>query len=226
MALRLWWRLFQLCGIGLETAGPLIAVAHGERNAVHETVVFALGGKQAHIVGNSAQKRIQPFIVGLGEIAEDIVMHEFLRTRMADAKPHAAIILAAGEGLHMRVDGFDAVMTAGAAAGLDAQLARNEVEFVIDHDEIGRCQLVEAHGFADGLTRKVHKSLRLDQQHFFAVDHTVGNLGLKLLLPVGKAMAAEYFIRRHETDIVPVMRIFGARIAKTCNEQHGSEPLL
>jgi hypothetical protein len=25
---------------------------------------------------------------------------------------------------------------------------------------------------------------------------------------------------------VPVMRIFGARIAKTCNEQHGSEPLL
>ncbi len=34
-------------------------------------------------------------------------------------------------------------------------------------------------------------------------------------------MAAEYFIRRHETDIVPVMRILGTRIAKTCDEQHG-----
>jgi hypothetical protein len=38
-------------------------------------------------------------------------------------------------------------------------------------------------------------------------------------------MAAEYFIHRHETDIVSVMRILGAGIAKSCDEQHGSEPL-
>src|SRR5690606_21663013 len=113
----------------------------------------------------------------------------------------------------------------GAAVGLDAQLARNEIEFVIDDDEIGGRQLVEAHGLADGLAGKVHEGLRLDQQHLLAVNHAIGNLGLKLLLPVGKAMAAEYFIRRHETDIMPVMHIFGARIAKTCDEQHGSEPL-
>ena len=112
-------------------------------------------------------------------------------------------------------------MATGAAAGLDAQLARNKVQFVIDHDQIGRLQLVEAHGLADGLAGKIHEGLRLDQQHFFTVDHAVGDLGLKFFLPVGKAMAAEYFIRRHKTDIMPVMRIFGARIAKTCDKQHG-----
>jgi hypothetical protein len=33
-------------------------------------------------------------------------------------------------------------------------------------------------------------------------------------------MAAMYFIGRHETDIVPVCSILGARIAKTCDKQH------
>ena len=61
-------------------------------------------------------------MVGFGKIAQDIVQYQLFRAGMADAEADAAVVLAA-----MRVDGPDAIMPAGAAAGFDAQLAGEEV---------------------------------------------------------------------------------------------------
>src|SRR5690606_4517392 len=123
----------------------------------------------------------------------------------------------------MCINRLDAIMPTRATACFYTKFSGCQIQFIINDDKVSRAELVKAHRFSDRLTGKIHESLRFDQNNLLAVDGAVGNLSLKLFLPVGKTMTAEYFIRRHETDIMPVLRIFGARIAKSCNEQHGKE---
>src|SRR5690606_29456934 len=134
---------------------------------------------------------------------------------MADADAHAPVVLAA-----MGIEGADAVVAPGAAAGLDAHLGGREVEFVIEDDQVGRGKLVKAHRLADRLAGQVHEGLRLDQQHLFAADATFGDQALELSRPGRKGMAAGYRVRRHEADIMPVVLVFRAGIAEACDQQH------
>ena len=101
-----------------------LATAHGKRDAVHEGRILAFGQKRG-VVGDGFDERIEPFRVGLGEIAQYMTVDARLVAGMADAETQPAIILAA-----MGVDGTDTVVAAGAATLLDAGLAGYQVEFV------------------------------------------------------------------------------------------------
>ena len=80
----------------------------------------------------AASRSLAIALVGL-EIAQHPVQHEVLVAGMADADAHAAIVVA-----EMGIDVADAVVAAGAAALLDADLARRQVELVVEHHDVGR----------------------------------------------------------------------------------------
>ncbi len=61
-------------------------------------------------------------------------------------------------------------MTAGAAAGLDAHFAGEEVKFVVDDDEVFQFQLEKPQRLADGLAGIVHEALGFEHDHPFAVQ--------------------------------------------------------
>src|SRR5690606_1544640 len=75
----------------------------------HETGVVATD-EQFRLFGERLEERVEPFGVDLGEIAEHMVGDEVLGAGVADADANAPVVLAA-----MRVEGLDAVMSAGTA---------------------------------------------------------------------------------------------------------------
>src|SRR5690606_34982873 len=143
---------------------------------------------------NGIEQRVEPFMVGLGEIAQDMAGHALLRAGVTDSDAYAPVLLAA-----MSVERSDAVVTACAATRFHAHLSGREIQFVVKDGQIGRRELVEAHCLADSLARKVHESLRLDQDDLLAANTPFRNQGIEFLRPRRKGMAAVNCIRRHET---------------------------
>ena len=91
---------------------------------------------------------LDPFALGLGEVAQHVAVHQLLDARMADAEAHAAIIVA-----DMGRDRAQAVVAGIAAAVLDAHLRRRQVDLVVQHDDVLGAELVEMRGLADRLAR-------------------------------------------------------------------------
>ena len=58
---------------------------------------------------------------------------------MADADAHADVVVA-----EMRCDRSQAVMAGAAAAGLHPHLAGHQIQLVMEDDDVGRVELVEA----------------------------------------------------------------------------------
>src|SRR5690606_23657354 len=137
-----------------------IVAPHSKGHFGHEAVIIALG-EIFYVIGNAVQHGLEPFRIGLGALTLDVVGDEFLDAWMADADARAAIFFAA-----MRVHRTDAIVAASAAARLYPDLSGLEVEFIVQHDDIARRQLVEAHGFADRLAGRVHECLWLEKQDF------------------------------------------------------------
>ena len=67
--------------------------------------------QHAGVVGDGVEQRLQPDLVGLGEIAEDVGHHRVLVAGVADAEPDAAVA-----GADLRIDRAEAVVAAVAAA--------------------------------------------------------------------------------------------------------------
>ena len=111
-------------------------------------------------------------------------------------------------------------MAGDAAAGLHPHLAGNKVELVVEHDDVGKIELVEAHRLADRAPRFVHEGLRLEQKHLLAPELAFGGETLEALAPGRKAMGRGDGIDRHEAHIVPVEGVFSARIAEADKELH------
>ena len=118
------------------------------------------------------------------------------------------------------VDGFDAIVPAMAAAGLEADLARQQIKFVIDDNKVCRRQLVKAHDFSDGFAGKIHEGLRFYQKDLLVTQLSLGDFSLEFSCPTGKGMAAGNCVRRHKADIVALFCVTGAGVAKACNKQH------
>ena len=108
-------------------AGRRELVAQGQRDPVHEAELSSPLASSPALSAMASSSSIQPFAVGLGEVAEHMAVHHFLDAGVADADAHAAIILA-----DMLVERADAVVAAGAAAGLDPHLAGRQVDLVIE----------------------------------------------------------------------------------------------
>ncbi len=136
---------------------------------------------------------------------------------MADAEAQAAIVAA-----DVAVDAADAVMAPRAAAQLDLDLARLEVDLVVDHDYLGfGFELIETHRFADRAAGFVHVGLGFQRQHLAALDPALGDAAGKARAPGPEAIAADDLVHRHEADVVAVVGMARARVAQADEQQHG-----
>ena len=115
-------------------------------------------------------------------------------------------------------------MPGQAAAASSPDLARGEVELVMEDDDVAGLELVEAHGFAHGAARCIHESLRASTAAPAPGQACLGNEPLEALAPVGEAVRGRDGIDRHEADIVTVESVSLFRIAEADKELHQSHP--
>src|SRR6516162_9204793 len=132
---------------------------------------------------------------------------------MTDTDPHPPII-----GPEESVDRAQAVMPGIAAAALDAQLARPQIDLVVDHDDFRRRDLEEPRRLGDRLAGIVHKGLRFQQQPALAADRRIGELALEPAAKARDPVPAGDRIDRHEADVVTIAAIAGAGIAEADEE--------
>ncbi len=137
---------------------------------------------------------------------------------MADAEPHAAILLAA-----MRVDRAQAVMAGRTATGLHLDAEGIEIELVMEGGQRRKIELVETQRFADRAAAVVHIRGGLEQEDAGGADTASGNPALEALLPRFETMGVGDRVHGHEADIMPVERIFRARIAEADPDLHDAE---
>ncbi len=123
----------RFCGFGGLFDFGLRAGRKGQ--LIHKLGVFTLH-QHGGVVGDGVEQRVEPCLVGLGEIAEHMTMHAVLVSRVADAEAQAAIFLAA-----MGVEGFQAVMATMSATGLDARAAGRQVQLIVNGDDVAGASL-------------------------------------------------------------------------------------
>ena len=83
-------------------------------------------------------------------------MDERLVPGMADAEPHAPVVVA-----DMGGDRAQAVVAGIAASSLQLELGRRQVDLVVKDVDVSFVDLEVAMGLADGLAAVVHVGLRL-----------------------------------------------------------------
>src|SRR3546814_8446200 len=135
---------------------------------------------------------------------------------MPDAAGHAAKVAAA----QMRLDAAQPVMAGMAAAALDPHLGGGKVDLVVEDDDLCGRELEEAERLADRAAGLVHEGHRLEQDNALPGDGSLGNVALEAGARSRKAMAADDLVRRHETDIVPVVPVFRPGVAEPYDQPH------
>ena len=177
-------------------------------NRIHEFAIV-IHGQMRCPVAQAAQKRIQPIVIGLGEIAQHISGHGILVPRMSDAQPHTFII-----GPHMRMKRPQPIVARMAAAHFYTAFAGGQVQFIMKHNDISRGNFVKPRGFANRLARKVHKGFWFQQQNFCGAQMAFAHAPLKFSAPRAKPMRIGDAIQRHEPDIMTVLRLFCTRVSQ------------
>ena len=129
-------------------------------------------------------------------------------------------------------DRFDAILPTRTAAHAQPQLARRQVEIVVDHDDLRRFDLIETGELPHGFAAQVHKSERFRQQHFLLLQ---GLNGVQVARQWQLAIFAYKTLRDHrpvlhfasvkgmtagqqfntlKADVVTVLRIFWTGVAQ------------
>jgi hypothetical protein len=173
-------------------------------------------GQLRRAVRDAAQHVVQPILIGLGEIGQDVSRHAILVARMPDPEAHAAIGLP-----DMLVDGAQPVVTGMPAALFHAHLAWCQVQFVMEYRHVTGRQLVEPHRLADRLAGQVHEGLGLQQKHLLGPELALAQRALKFPAKRGKPVIGRDAIKGHPADIVAVRGVFRAWIPKPDPELHG-----
>src|SRR6267378_2760223 len=176
---------------------------------------IAAGRQKARIVGDRLAQRRHPGAVVLGEIGQDIAVHQLLDAGVTDPEPDAAIVVA-----DMRGDRAQPVMAGNAAADLDAQLRRRQLKLVLEHGDLASAELEEVRGFLHRAPVIVHERRGLQQDHPLAIQRAFGGLALKAAAPWCKPMTPRDLVDGHKADIVPVTRVFRAGIAEANKKSH------
>ena len=138
---------------------------------------------------------------------------------MADAEAHAHVIVA-----DVGFDRAQSIVAGIAAAGFDLDLARRQIEFVMEDEDVCVFNFEKTLGFADRAAAFIHESFGLQQRDPLVADGAFTDEALKFFAPWGKAMCRRDAVERHETDVVAVACVFGARIAEAGEELHGPRP--
>ena len=129
-------------------------------------------------------------------------------TRMTDAEPHSAKILAA-----MLIDRAQAIVACMAAALLHFHFKRGKVQLVVKNGHLLNLEFEKAHCFADATTALIHIGRRLKENDLFRPQSPFLGPASKLFLDRAKAMHIGDNIKRHEPHIVAVHHIFRSRIS-------------
>src|SRR3989338_9801563 len=126
-------------------------------------------------------------------------------------------------GAEMRDDVFQAVMPTVSAAQLQARCAGLQIQIVMHHQNFRRLDPVELRQRADGSPADIHKGLRLEQQHFMAVQLTARGQTMKFCLVFeAQVLPACEFVHPAEADVMPGGFVFAPWVAQAGNQTYGS----
>src|SRR5271165_28793 len=125
--------------------------------------------KQGRGVRDRFANGFDPPGLRLGEVTQHVIMNERLVAGVADADPHALVVVA-----DMGADRAQSVMAGIAAADLYPDLGGREIEFVVNNEERACVELPEAQRFADAASGFVHEGLRLEQHDPNLADQPLG----------------------------------------------------
>ena len=190
-----------------------------QRHLVHEARVVAPG--QPFRFGRHRAEHVGEVVdLVLGVVAQDMAGDPLLVAGVADAQAHAAEIRP-----QVLVERAQPVVPGGAAALLDLDLERREVELVVEHGQRVHAELVEAQRLADRAAAFVHESRGLEQQDLLAANPAFLQPAEELLLDRAEAMDIGDGVRRHEAGVVPLHGVQGTGIAEADPELHGKTPL-
>ena len=108
------------------------------------------------------------------------------------------------------------VVTAGAAAGAQAQATERQVHVVHQHEQLGGAEAIPVEGGADRAAAVVHVGLRHQQPQALRPGANLGELTVQpgLVAEAHSAGTGEA-LQHHETHVVTGVGVFGPRIAKT-----------
>src|SRR5208283_148020 len=104
--------------------------------------------QQRRSVGHGATEGVHPAQFRLRKIAQHEIMHQRLVSGMADAEPHAPVVVA-----DMRADRAQIVVSGLSAADLHPDLGWRKIEFIVKDRERARVELVKAERLADAPAR-------------------------------------------------------------------------
>src|SRR5262245_51766436 len=143
--------------------------------------------------------------------------HRVLGAGVADADAHAGIVVA-----DMRAQRAQPVVPGIAAAGLDPELARRQVELVVEHVDVALLDLQVALGLGHRAAAVVHVGLRLQEHDALSADAPIAGKAMEALAPRPQPMPLGNALHGHEADVVALARMLAARIAEADEELHGA----
>ena len=137
----------------------------------------------------------------------------------ADADPEPGVLV----GPEMGGDVAQPLLASIRASPPDPDLADGEVQVVAHHKDVGRVQLVEPDGLADGPAAQVHERVGLEHQDPAIVDLDLGEQPLELAGDRRRAPGGDEPIHQVEADVVPGSVVFGAGIPQPHHEFQGRQ---
>lgn len=112
-------------------------------------------------------------------------------------------------------NGLQAVVSTGAAAWPETNLAKAKVEVVDDDQHILRLDLVPPHDLADRNTASIHVGLRHDKDQTIIAVASFGYLRVHALARRRRGRALRHLIDNKEAEIVPGLRVLPAGIPQS-----------
>ena len=129
---------------------------------------------------------------------------------MSNPDPHPPVIWS-----EKAVDRPQPVMAGAAAAALHPQLAGPQIDLVMYHDDVRKQELEKPRRLADRLAGRVHKGLRLQQQHPLTANRRLRKFAVEAVAESRGTVPAGNRFDRHEADVVTVSGVAATRIAET-----------
>ena len=118
------------CAVGLLGFGRFgFGRCHEVCHARHEALSIT-GDLSWDCARHCVDQLLDPDLVLLGKVTQDIAVHQILIAGMADAQADPPVVLA-----DMSIDRAQSIVTARAAALFDPQLAGGQVDLVVQHVE-------------------------------------------------------------------------------------------
>lgn len=146
---------------------------------------------------------------------QDVSRYSVLVAGVPDAKTDAAIAFA-----KVGMDRPQAVVPRMTTALFDAGLARGKVQLVMENGDVCGCDLVKRSRRLHRLAGQVHECLGLQQDDLLRAEPPFGHLTVIRFAPRPEPVVDRDPVNRHKADVVPVARVFRARIAKAHEKLH------